>query len=94
MDTEVRHRLELWERKELRVTGVSHVESFTDTEISVETAMGFLVLAGDGLHITQLNLDDGTLVVEGHLSGIQYQDGGGRRSGRQGARGMLKRILK
>lgn len=93
MDAEIRHRLELLERKELRVTGVSHVESFTDTEISVETAMGFLVLVGESLHITQLNLDEGTLVVEGHLTSIQYQEGG-KRGGRQRARGMLSRILK
>jgi len=93
MDAEIRHRLELLERKELRVTGVSQVESFTDTEIGLETALGFLVLTGESLHITQLNLDEGTLVVEGRLTSLQYREGG-KRGGRQRARGMLNRILR
>ncbi|MDP3050744.1 MAG: sporulation protein YabP, partial [Eubacteriales bacterium] len=80
------------ERKLLRIEGVQHVESFTDEEIAIDTNMGFLLLAGEGLHITQLNLDAGTLVVEGYLNGIQYREAGSRQ-GRRGKR-ILNRLLR
>ncbi|MBU4533612.1 MAG: sporulation protein YabP [Eubacteriales bacterium] len=92
MEAEVTHRMEMLERKLLRIEGVQHVESFTDEEIAIDTNMGFLLLAGEGLHITQLNLDAGTLVVEGYLNGIQYREAGSRQ-GRRGKR-ILNRLLR
>jgi hypothetical protein len=49
--------------------------------------MGNLVLSGEGLHIVQLNLDEGLLVAEGLLHAFRYREGGvrardaGKRSG-------------
>ncbi|MBO8127778.1 MAG: sporulation protein YabP [Peptococcaceae bacterium] len=92
MEVERRHRLELTERQKLLLEGVQKVESFTDAQIDLETNMGFLILSGDDLHITQLNLDEGMLVVEGLFSGIQYSETA--KGGRQRAKGFLNRILK
>ncbi|RJX22107.1 MAG: sporulation protein YabP [Desulforudis sp.] len=92
MDAEITHRMEMSERKMLRVEGVQHVESFTDEKIAIDTNMGFLLVAGEGLHITQLNLDAGTMVVEGFVNGIQYREAGSRQ-GRRGKK-ILNRLLR
>ncbi|AZK58643.1 sporulation protein YabP [Candidatus Desulforudis audaxviator] len=92
MNEEARHRIEVGQRKETRVDGVRHVESFTEQEISVDTNMGLLVLAGEGLNITQLDLEAGKLQVEGYINSIEYKEAGYRKA-RRGKK-LLGRILK
>jgi sporulation protein YabP len=89
---EAGHRLEVGQRKETRVDGVRHVESFTEQEILVDTNMGLLVLAGEGLNITQLDLEAGRLQVEGYINSIEYKDSGYRKTRR--GKNILSRILK
>ncbi|MEW5761849.1 MAG: sporulation protein YabP [Bacillota bacterium] len=86
------HRVEVAERKEIKVLGVQHVDSFTDTEIALETNMGNLVLSGEGLHIVQLNLDEGLLVAEGLLHAFRYREGGVR--ARDAGKKIWARILR
>ena len=52
--------------------GVANVESFDDQEILVETEAGMLQVTGKELHIKQLDLDGGTLAVEGLIVGLEY----------------------
>ncbi len=92
MEAEVKHRLEMSERKTLRIEGVRHVESFTDELIAIDTNMGYLMLSGENLHITQLNLDEGTMMIEGFVNGLQYRESG-LKQGRRG-KNILNRLLK
>lgn len=92
MNQEARHRVEVVQRKEVRVDGVQHVESFTEEEIKVETNMGGIVIVGENLNITQLDLEAGSLQVSGFVNRIQYQEAGFRKTGR--GRNLLGRILK
>lgn len=91
MSQEAGHRIEVRQRKNIKVDGVRHVESFTEQEILVDTSMGLLVLSGEGLNITQLDLEAGNLQIEGHVNNIQYREAGYRK-----ARGkkLLGRIFK
>lgn len=90
-DTSV-HNLSLSGRKELTLEGVQHVETFDEAEIVLETSMGTLVLRGEGLHITSLNLETGSLTAEGFFKSLQYQEG--REKGKARGKGIWKRILK
>lgn len=85
------HSLSLAGRKELALEGVQHVESFDEAEIVLKTCMGTLILKGEGLHITNLNLETGNLTAEGFFTALLYQD---KEKGKAGGRGILKRILK
>ena len=38
----------------------------------LETSEGEVALLGEGLHIEQLNLEDGRLDVTGEIAGIEY----------------------
>ncbi|SFR04471.1 sporulation protein YabP [Desulfoscipio geothermicus] len=86
------NRLVLTDRRYLQVDGVEHVGNFNEKEITLDTNMGFLTLRGEGLHITQLNLESGNLVVEGKINFMEFTDGKG--SGGFRGKGMLNRIFK
>ncbi|MDI6871899.1 MAG: sporulation protein YabP [Bacillota bacterium] len=84
------HQLTLKRREDLLLDGVLNVESFDEGEIVVETVAGGLIVKGDDLHITQLNLDGGSMVVHGFIDSLQYT---GEMPGRKG-RTMLSRLFK
>jgi sporulation protein YabP len=84
------HQLTLKRREDLALDGILNVESFDEGEIMVETVAGGLVIKGDDLHITQLNLDGGSMMVHGFVDSLQYT---GEMPGRKG-RGMLSRLFK
>lgn len=94
MNEETRQRISLMDRKKLFIEGVSKVEKFDDREILLETNMGYLVLKGEGLHVTMLNLDTGNLEVEGYFVNISYLEDGKEKSIGKKSKGFLKRLLK
>ncbi len=89
---EGKHKVMLADRKYLVVEGVRHVESFDEKEITLDTTMGFLILKGEGLHITQLDLQKGNLTAEGFFASFLFQEGKGK--GRVKGQNVLKRLLK
>lgn len=66
------HTVELINRETASFSGVTDVEAFNDEEVVLLTELGVIVLAGEGLHITKLNLDDGVLVAEGRIIAMEY----------------------
>lgn len=86
----VRHQLVLAERERLTLDGVIHVESFDDREIVLDTELGGLIVQGDDLHIKELNLEKGNLLVSGYVQSIEYL---GDSLGKRG-KGMLARLFR
>ncbi len=68
------HRIELEGRERLFVTGVDDVERFDETEITMRTCAGTLVVTGENLHIGKLSLDGGELHVDGSIESLCYED--------------------
>jgi len=68
------HSFLLESREKAVITGVDDVESFNENEIMLTTSAGFLSLRGQALHITKLSLDEGQLIVEGLIDGIEYSE--------------------
>ena len=68
------HTLTLTGREHARLTGVTAVNCFNEEEVVLTTSSGEVALLGAGLHIEQLNLDDGQLDVTGAISAIEYTD--------------------
>lgn len=66
------HMLTLEGRTHARVSGVMTVSCFNEQEIVLETSEGEIALLGQGLHIGQLDLDEGELDVTGEIAGIEY----------------------
>lgn len=94
MEEQGKHFLSIEERKKLTLNGVQHVGSFDEQEITLDTNMGFLKLKGEGMHITHLNLDQGGLVVEGFIHGLEYIEGRTAKGGKARGKGIINRLLK
>ncbi len=61
-------------REKLSVSGVIDVESFNDEYVVVDTELGMLIVRGDDLHISKLNLDNAELDIEGEIISCEYSD--------------------
>jgi sporulation protein YabP len=83
-----RHQITLTEREELSIEGVQSLGSYDEKEVIAETEQGILTIKGDGLNLRQLNLEQGSIVVEGFIRGIVYED-----EARQ-KKGLLNRFLR
>ncbi|HHV34516.1 MAG TPA: sporulation protein YabP [Syntrophomonadaceae bacterium] len=85
--------LTLSNRERLETSGVQKVISFDEQEINLETVIGSLILRGEGMHITHLDLTAGDLVVEGLITSLEYSE---QRSKKIRARGknILERLIK
>ncbi len=74
------HQLIMQDRRQVELTGVADVDSFDETTVIVYTSLGELTVRGRGLHVRQLNLEGGSLSLEGQVDSLTYTDtvrGGG-----------------
>jgi sporulation protein YabP/spore cortex biosynthesis protein YabQ len=68
------HVLTMENRQKAVISGVRDLDSFNEQEIVFAIDNGLVILAGQDLHISRLNLDDGQLVVEGLILGVEYHE--------------------
>jgi sporulation protein YabP len=67
-----KHLIKIEERENIYVTGVNEVISFDDETIIADTQLGNLVIRGNDLHISKLNLDTSELEVSGNICELKY----------------------
>lgn len=94
MEEKLKNRLELTDRRFLELDGVEQVGTFDEQEISLATNMGFLLLKGEGMHITELNLEKGKLTVEGHISMMHFMEGKSIKGTKDKGKSIINRIFK
>ena len=63
------HSVTVENRSAVKLTGVTDVASFNEQEIVMTSDAGEIALLGAGLHISQLNLEEGKVTVEGPCCG-------------------------
>lgn len=66
------HSLRLEERSKLVVTGAKEVLRFSEEQVEVVTCAGDLTVAGEGLRLRCLSLEDGRLIIQGTICAIVY----------------------
>ncbi len=66
------HQLYLEERNKLKITGVTDIGIFNDESISVSTVQGDIIVRGENLHITKIDVDSGELLAEGNFYDVSY----------------------
>lgn len=74
MDEQKLHQLTIVARERMEVDGVTNVGSFNREEISLETGEGGLVIRGSDLHLRQLHVEKGKLVINGKIDSVKYSD--------------------
>ena len=68
------HKLVIDERQKTMITGVQSVESFDESEVVVQTDVGIIIVGGQGLHLSKLNLEEGQLIIDGLVFSVDYDD--------------------
>lgn len=66
------YQMILSNRERIKLNGVTEVDSFDEGTVIAASKMGPLVVKGEGLHITQLNLDEGILAIEGIINSLEF----------------------
>ena len=82
------HSVVLEERKDLRVSGVTDVDSFDEETVVAYTSLGELIITGADLHISRLDIETGDLSVEGNITSLSYI------SDQSKHKGLFSRLLK
>ena len=75
-------------RSKIRITGVKDVDSFDDFNISVKTQKGDLIIGGEELKISKLDVESGELLIEGVFNSLFYNDNSSSK------KGMFGRLIK
>ena len=81
------HALTLVDRRKLSLTGVEDVDCFNEQIVVLRTALGTLTVAGAGLNLSRLSLEEGCVDIDGEVDAIEYS--GGKKSG-----GLLGRLFR
>lgn len=68
------HKCLLFNRNRMELSGVSNVISFDANEIILTTQLGDLLIKGNDLHISKLNLEYSDVDVEGKIDAIIYSN--------------------
>lgn len=69
-----RGKLTMEAREKLTLTGATEVVRFDEELVELNTDLGPLIIDGSGLKLKCLSLDSGTVVVEGSISGLRYEE--------------------
>ena len=83
------HNVILEDRSKLSVSGISDVDSYDEQKIIVFTNMGVLHIEGVDLHISQLSVQTGELLVEGEITALSYTQ-----ESSKGGGSILSRLFK
>jgi len=87
------HEISVSNRESIKITGVSHVGSFNEQEVILETSLGVLMIRGRELAITQLNLNEGNLAVEGLVKSLEYGEEGLLKDMKNRSKGLIGKIF-
>lgn len=87
----LKHEVILLDRENLQITGVKEVDSFDSEEFLLDTEFGYLNINGKNLHIKILNLDQGLVVIEGQIGGMNYVNNS---NSSEKAKGFFGKLIK
>lgn len=66
------HAVTLVDRNRLSLTGVEDVDCFNEQLVVLRTALGTLTVAGAGLNVSRLSLEEGRVEVDGEVDALEY----------------------
>ena len=84
-----KHQIIMNDCLSLVITGVTDADSFDERSVRLFTECGELTIFGEELHVNEMNVETGSLTVEGSVTALIYGD---RRITRR--LGLLGRLLR
>ena len=88
--SELNHNVSIIDRKNVSITGVKKLNSFDETEFFVDSALGQMIIKGEGLELLKLDTYQGSLAIKGTISSVIYLDNNGKKK----SEAMLARLFK
>ncbi len=85
--TPARSNVAVDNRERISISGIVRVDSFDESEVSARCGSYGISVYGQGLHISRLDLDNGVLIIDGFINGVEYSD-------KDKKDGILSRIFK
>ena len=73
-DITYNHSISLNERKNINITGVKKIDSFSSTDFYMDTMLGPLTIKGTDLEIIKLDTYQGTVSIKGLVNSIMYKE--------------------
>ncbi len=70
--TDLPHNIIMENRAKISISGVENAESYNENEVVLHTSKGILIIRGDALSLSKLNLDSGEITVGGRVSVLEY----------------------
>lgn len=68
-------RIVISDRQELALNGVTDVISFDESGAVLKSVKGALIIDGEELHVTKLDIANGNVEIEGKINGLFFSDG-------------------
>ena len=84
-ENQTHHQIIMQNRSLIELTDVEDVDAFDDGEVVVKTTLGDLLIKGHQLHVLKLNLENGTLSIDGKVDSLTYSEP---------TRGLFGRLLR
>jgi sporulation protein YabP len=72
MQTAQTHTLTIEGRSRAFITGVEDVDCFNEEVAVITTGMGAVTITGAGLKVSQLDLAQGNVALEGRIDALEY----------------------
>ena len=91
INSNLKHDLNLSNRKELSLTGVKNIESFDNEEFLVETNLGFLHIKGTNLTLDKMDNENNEIIIKGQINLLSYVSS---QKGKESKGNIFKKLLK
>ncbi len=66
------HNIIMENRSKVSISGVENAESYNESEVILHTSKGILIIRGDAMTLSKLNLDSGEITVNGRICALEY----------------------
>lgn len=66
------HSISLKDRSNLVISGVEHIYSFNEKKVEIKTSAGEMVIEGEELDMSKLNLEESIISIDGTINSIVY----------------------
>ena len=68
------HSLNLVDRNNLFLSGVTKIDNFDNEEFVIDTTMGSLTIRGDSLELIKLDTIQGNISIKGRIDSFEYKE--------------------
>ncbi len=78
------HGVLMRSRAHLEISAVTDVISFDEETVNLETAMGEMLIDGEGMRVGTLDTSKGVIIIDGRINGLYYRTEQPRKKGLRG----------